>query len=389
VKSKHKTLKTIADLTSDPQNANRGTKRGLGLLDNSLRQYGAGRSILADKNGVVMAGNKTLERAADIGLPVRVVESDGTELIVVQRTDLDIDEPDGRLMAYNDNRVAQVDLDWNPDQLLADVKKGIDLSGLFGKDLDAIIKQAKGSGHNDSELPDAPPGRVKAGEVWRCGEHIVVCGDSTDQTLVRSVVGGQTVRMVWADPPYGIEAAGSFMGGYSKRFEDIVGDDSTDTAGRSIDACRALFPEAVQIWWGANHYSNLLPTAECWLVWDKQVPEGVSFADAELAWCSSKSPVRIFRHAWSGWNKGEEQGTKKAHPTQKPIALARWAFESYGSVGDVIFDPFLGSGCSILGTMGTGRRIIGFELVPHYCDVTLARWAATTGLEPELQSCNT
>ena len=102
-----KKLTTIADLQPDPANANRGTKRGLGLLDNSLRQYGAGRSILADKNGTVIAGNKTLERAADIGLSVRVVESDGTELIVVQRTDLDIDSKQGREMAYADNRTAE------------------------------------------------------------------------------------------------------------------------------------------------------------------------------------------------------------------------------------------------------------------------------------------
>lgn len=76
----------LADLTLDPENANRGTPRGTALLATSLRQYGAGRSIVADRDGVVLAGNKTLQAAKDLGLGVRVVETTGDELVVVQRT---------------------------------------------------------------------------------------------------------------------------------------------------------------------------------------------------------------------------------------------------------------------------------------------------------------
>ena len=86
--SNTKTIEDISDLTPDPQNANEGTERGLRMLDDSLREDGAGRSILVDKDGVIVAGNKTLERAADIGLPVRVVQTDGTELVAVSYTHL-------------------------------------------------------------------------------------------------------------------------------------------------------------------------------------------------------------------------------------------------------------------------------------------------------------
>src|SRR5579859_6091797 len=122
----------LAYLQPDPNNANKGTPRGRGLLEHSLRQYGAGRSILTDKNGVVIAGNKTLETAADIGLPVKVVETDGTELVVVQRTDLDLTrDKAARELAYADNRVAEVDLDWDAEQLAEDRAAGVDLDSFF------------------------------------------------------------------------------------------------------------------------------------------------------------------------------------------------------------------------------------------------------------------
>ena len=74
----------------DPRNINKGTQRGRGLLEQSLREYGAGRSVLTDKHGTLIAGNKTHEVATEIGLPVRIIETDGNELVVVQRTDLDL-----------------------------------------------------------------------------------------------------------------------------------------------------------------------------------------------------------------------------------------------------------------------------------------------------------
>lgn len=112
-----------AGLTPDRENANEGTQRGRGLLEKSLRQLGAGRSILTDKDGNVIAGNKTLEAATDIDLPVRIIETDGNELVVVKRTDLDLySETDkrARQLAYADNKIAEINLAWKPEQIQAD-----------------------------------------------------------------------------------------------------------------------------------------------------------------------------------------------------------------------------------------------------------------------------
>lgn len=142
-----------------------------------------------------------------------------------------------------------------------------------------------------------------------------------------------------------------------------------------------LFKSSVQIWWGANNYAEGLPPSSCWIVWDKRGEMASNnFSDAELAWCSNAGAVRVYRQVWAGMIR-EGESDKRVHPTQKPIALAEWSFGKYGHANDVILDPFLGSGISVLAAerMNDGRVVYGCELSPHYCDVTLARWEKLTG----------
>ena len=149
-----KKIRDISDLTPDPANANKGTERGAFQLEESLPNYGAGRSIVVDKHGVTIAGAKTLESAADMGLPIEVVKTDGTRLVVVQRTDLDLSDGDSkaRLLAYADNRTGETGLEWNAEQIAADLESGVDLDKMFRKDeLDEILKGIGGGGAGESE----------------------------------------------------------------------------------------------------------------------------------------------------------------------------------------------------------------------------------------------
>lgn len=166
------------------------------------------------------------------------------------------------------------------------------------------------------------------------------------------------------------------------KYAPIIGDTTTDTALSACTLCASLWPDAVQVWWGGNYYANALPPSSCWLVWDKE--NTGNFADAELAWTNQKTAVRIFRHMWNGLMKDSERGEKRVHPTQKPVALAEWVFESYGKEGDVIFDPFLGSGMSLIAAEKIGRRLIGAELSPEYLDICIARWEQATGKSARL-----
>jgi hypothetical protein len=134
-----KALKTIDDLTPDADNFNRHTEFGQKLLEDSLRKFGAGRSVLVDKDGNIIAGNGVVETAASIGMDkIKVVETDGTELVVVKRKDLTLDSPEGRELALADNMTALkgIDIDLEKVQEML----GDDMAKAWGMD---IVEQQK------------------------------------------------------------------------------------------------------------------------------------------------------------------------------------------------------------------------------------------------------
>lgn len=132
----------LAAFAQDTENANDGTARGNAVIEMSLRECGAGRSLLADADNRLIGGNKTHRQAEYAGIKEAiVVETDGSRLVVVKRTDLDLEnDPKARQLAYLDNRAQELNLAWNPNQVAADVAAGMDLSLMFYDDeLDQII----------------------------------------------------------------------------------------------------------------------------------------------------------------------------------------------------------------------------------------------------------
>ncbi len=129
-----KAIERLSDLTPDSMNANRGTQRGTGMLERSLAKYGAGRSILTNKNGKILAGNKTAEQAAVLGLEIETVHTVGDKLVVVVRDDLEDDDPRANELAIADNRVSELNLDWEPEILQALSEDGVDLAAFWRDD---------------------------------------------------------------------------------------------------------------------------------------------------------------------------------------------------------------------------------------------------------------
>lgn len=124
-----------ADLKFDPNNANLGTDRGQSLLKESIKSCGFGRSIVVDKHGVAIAGNKTLKAAVEAGAEIEIVQTTGDEVVVVQRTDLDlVAQHKARKLAYYDNRVQEIDLQWSPETLKQDMLAGVDVGVAFFPD---------------------------------------------------------------------------------------------------------------------------------------------------------------------------------------------------------------------------------------------------------------
>lgn len=131
----------VHDLIQDDRNLNKGTERGQQLIEKSLRQFGAGRSILVDKNNRIIAGNKTHANAEAAGIDDAViVETDGSKLVVLKRTDIDLDTKQGREMALADNATVKVDLEWDTEQLES-IEEDFGINGdVWGVDIPADIE---------------------------------------------------------------------------------------------------------------------------------------------------------------------------------------------------------------------------------------------------------
>ncbi len=192
-----KKIRGLKDLVPDDKNANRGTERGREMIGESLRRFGAGRSVLVDRKGKLIAGNKTVENAAAAGLKnVIVVPTDGTQLVVVQRTDLDMDaDPRAREMAVADNRSAEVNLEWDEEALAQLREEGCELEEFFNEEeMEGILSKLE-----EAAGPLPPRGSNGFNYTEKFGV-IVICADEAEQKKVyeKLTKGGYTCRVVVA-----------------------------------------------------------------------------------------------------------------------------------------------------------------------------------------------
>jgi len=254
------------------------------------------------------------------------------------------------------------------------------LSGLV------IDEDIAGGLTDEDDVPEVPEDPIsKVGDIWLLGEHRVMCGDSTSAEDVGLLMNGEKADMVFTDPPYGISIVsdGGKVGGDSLAktgdYAAVAGDDSIDVAVKAIDVIKTLGAD-VEIIWGGNYYADALENSSCWIVWDKRGEmAGNNFADCELAWTNQKTAVRKFTHLWSGMIKASEHGKKRVHPTQKPIALAEWCFDTYGKECNTVLDLFGGSGFTLMACETRNKNGMIMELSPEYIDVIIKRWQEYTG----------
>jgi DNA modification methylase len=400
----------------DDKNANRGTERGQALLTESLARFGAGRSILVDRNGRVIAGNKTVARARAAGIDeLVIVPSDGTRLIAVQRTDLDLSDPEARALALADNRVQELDLEWDP-AVLAELGKDVDLGAFFNPD--ELLELLGDPGDTEEEAPEAridkaaeihTAWRTEAGQLWEipskttAGTHRLLCGDSTDLAALDRLFAGKKADLFATDPPYGV-ALGVSSGASGDKYAAIANDEND---GPRLQAfLESVFHAA------AAH----LRDDAAWYLWHAQLTQGFFAAAAaaaaaavlihrQIVWVK---PSLILGHGdyhWRhelcfyGWRAGhrarwfgdrsqttiweigrESDGT---HPTQKPVEIFRRPLLFNTLPGELAYEPFSGSGTQLCAAELTGRLCYAMELDPKYVAVALQR-LRDMGLAPRL-----
>jgi len=219
----------IKDLTPDPKNARTHSPRNVGTIADALREVGAARSIVIDEDNVVLAGNATIEAAADAGITkVHVVEADGTTVVAVRRTGL-TPQQKARLALY-DNRAAELAEGWDVDVLKALQADGVDLSHLWhDEELDALFAAAQGPMSGLTDPDSLPPERatdVRPGDFFELRKHRVLCADSTLSANVARLMGDVKANMVFSDPPYGLNLDTDFSSmRHGHVYRAVAGDD--------------------------------------------------------------------------------------------------------------------------------------------------------------------
>lgn len=248
---------------------------------------------------------------------------------------------------------------------------------------------------NDDEVPEAVETVCKAGDLWVLGNHRLLCGDATVEAHVAKLMAGDKADMVFTDPPYGMDLDTDYSGikssmraiGHNKvggnKWRKVVGDNEDFDPSFLL---QYFIQVKEQFWFGADYYVERITNKNdgSWLVWDKR-KESQSEAigsEFELIWSKSKHKRRVLRHDWFGFlsSQNTKEAQKRLHPTQKPTSLIVDIIKQWCK-GDLIIDPFGGSGSTLIACEKLGRRCYMMEIDQHYCDVIIQRWQNFTGKE--------
>lgn len=389
----------------DKRNYRKHNDRNKELIKKSLEECGTGRSIVIDNEGEIIAGNGVYEQAQALNIPVKVIETDGSELVVVKRTDLNTDDEKRKKLAVMDNSTSdssEFDLELlSVDFDVPELKDmGIDIPDVEVEEEKEVV---------EDEVPEEVETRAKRGDIWKLGDHRLMCGDSTSITDVEKLMNGVKADMIFTDPPYGmnLDTDYSKMNGAKKNIEfkqrkNVVGgktyeqgkiDDFTPEMVSNLFACFDYVKEVFL--WGADYFAELLPNKNdgSWIVWDKRDDNeqfdkmyGSSF---ELCWSKNKHKRDIARVRWCGvFGTEKEFDKKRCHPTQKPTALVQWFLDRYSKENQIILDLYGGSGSTLIACEQLNRKCFMMELDEHYCDVIIQRWENLTGKTAELINAN-
>ena len=374
--------KRIADLTQDAHNANRGTVRGAKAIAASLKDYGAGRSILLDRNGVIIAGNKTAENAGAAGMEdVLVVQTDGTRLVAVQRMDLDLTtDSRAKALAIADNRAGQLSLDWDP-AVLKSFGSDLDLSKFWTQsEIDKLLPPNREILGNEDDIPllKAKP-KTKMGDIYTLEGHRLLCGDSTRSEDIELLANGLEMNVTLTDPPYGLGDASSLK----NKFDVYV-----DSKQNLIPLIEGFLPLALQrtkavVLTPGIRNARLYPDPTWMMAWFTGSGTGITpwgFSCWHILLCYGKDPkLAKGKGSYPDAIVDNQSSEKVDHPCSKPVRVWQWFVERITEPREIVFDPFGGSGTGIIACEKAGRRCFSIELSPGYCDVIVDRWQNATG----------
>ena len=404
----HLRVVPISSLVLDEKNANKGTKRGRELLEESLGKYGAGRSVVVDRNNRVIAGNKTVEAAVASGMKsISVIQTDGSSLVAVQRNDLDLKrDKKARELAIADNRIGELDLEWNTEVLAS---LDVDLEQFWNEnELKTLLKDFRSSEMSAPEpkLDQAAELQKKwntaRGQIWEIGDHRLMCGDSANASNVGALMDGKTAKLCATDPPYLVSY--DAKNHPSRNFSDGK---NKDWKGRYADKQKSVplgpfyeaFLRQVLAVCEANAAIYVWHASQRQIEVEKAMRECGILVHQQIIWVKNKPVLTHSFYMWQhepcffGWKQGNKPrrnpgdfpttvwqidvpvlpGVESRHPTEKPLELFATPILLHTQRGDVCYEPFSGSGTHLCAAENTGRRCFAMEIEPAFVAVALER----------------
>ena len=368
----------------------------------SLKEFGWRQPIVVDEAGVIIVGHTRLKAAQKLGM---------TEVPVHVATGLSPEQ----IKAYRiaDNQVATI-AEWNLDLLpleLADLQAAdYDLS-LLGFDQDELAKLMSPNGTEGLTDPDEvplPPDEAitQPGDLIILGDHKLLCGDSTKASDVARLMGDETARLVFTDPPWNV-AIGQDSNPRHRQRDGLANDNLSPAA--FAEFLRA-FSTAIHQHLDGDLYCVL--GASEWPTLDSTLRDVGFHWSATVIWVKDLFVLgrskyhRRYEPIWYGWRAdkkssycaGRDQDdvwevprprVSEEHPTMKPVDLVAMAIGNSSRAKDIVLDPFLGSGTTLIAAEKLGRRCYGLELSTIYCDVIVQRYEQFSGKKAERLSGTT
>lgn len=354
----------------------------------SLKEYGFRQPIVVDKDRIIVVGHTRYRASKKLGfkeVPITIADNLTPEQINAYR--------------IADNRTAE-ESEWDSELLKMEIKDleakdfKLDLLGFNEDQLNDMLFEEKQGLTDEDEVPEAPEEPIsKLGDIWKLGNHRLMCGNSVDYEDVHKLMNNKIADLVNTDPPYGVNYQ-SNMRTKSEKFDVIKNDDKILDITPMIDKFSKGWVFIWTTWkvidkWLDNTKSFGFPTNM--VVWHKggggigDLKKTFS-TDYEMALVFNRGAELCGKRIGSVWKLQKDKAIKYKHPTQKPVELSVEAIDKTTNPKSIVMDLFLGSGSSLIACEKMDRICYGMELDPKYCDVIIKRWENFTGAKAKLEN---
>ena len=363
----------VAQLVPYTGNARTHSDEQIAQIAASIIEFGFTNPILTGGDNVIIAGHGRLLAAQKLGI-------DTVPVIVLDH----LSDAQRRALVIADNKLAE-NAGWDEE-----------LDSLLGDLEDPALGETEG----EDDVPDTPEDPIsRPGDLWLLGKHRLLCGDATVATDVERILNGTEPLLMVTDPPYGVQ--------YDPGWRNQAGAAKTKRTGKVLNDDRAdwreawsLFPgDVAYVWHGALHATTVAESLEVagfnvrsQIIWAKDrlvLSRGDYHWQHEPCWYAVK---KTGKGHWAGDRKqttlwhisNKDQDAETVHGTQKPVECMRRPILNNSSPGQIVYEPFMGSGTTLIAAESTGRVCFGIELNPAYVDVAVQRWQQFTGQDAVL-----